>query len=72
MKYVNIDINEIKRVFFLIEKINDVFHQEENFMDQKLMKKFANENYSEIHELYYKIIWNWLPKDVQEEIIGDN
>jgi hypothetical protein len=41
-------------------------------MDQKLMKKFANENYSEIHELYYKIIWNWLPKDVQEEIIGDN
>ncbi len=61
---IAVDTDEVKRVFLLMEKVNEFFHQPENFED---VGEFANSNYKEIREVYYEIIWNWLPEDLKRE-----
>ena len=62
---VEIDVEELKKVYLLLEDLNDFFHQEEKYSD---IKNFADQNYKRIHECYYKTVWNWLPSDLKEEI----
>jgi hypothetical protein len=64
-KKIEVDLNEVKRVYKLMEEINDFFHQPMNF---KNVEKFAKEKYKEINSVYYDVIWGWLPKDIQNEI----
>ncbi|WP_019099921.1 hypothetical protein [Chromobacterium haemolyticum] len=52
-----IDQDEVLRVFSLIEKIHELFHQPDNYT-LKNFQEFGENNYSEIHEAYYKTIWN--------------
>lgn len=67
-KTVEVNVYELKRVFLLMEEVNDLFHQESKFKDSEIVEKFANAHYSEIRELYYDVLWDMLPADVQEEI----
>jgi hypothetical protein len=60
---VEIDIDEIRRVFEIIEQIHDFIHQPLNYSD---IESFAMHCYPELHEVYYKVVWNWLPTDVQK------
>ncbi len=60
--------DEVLRVFSLVEKIHELFHQPDNYSLENFYK-FGEENYSEIHEAYYKIIWNWLSEENQNKII---
>ncbi|MCD5361838.1 hypothetical protein [Chromobacterium aquaticum] len=62
-----IDQNEVLRVFSLIENIHELFHQPANYTLENF-QKFGEENYSEIHEAYYKIIWNWLSEENQKKL----
>lgn len=63
-----IRIDEIKRVFEFLEEINDLFHQPEKYKNPEIIADFAAEKYPEIKELYYKIVWNWLPEKTRNEI----
>ncbi|BBH11271.1 hypothetical protein [Chromobacterium haemolyticum] len=63
-----IDQDEVLRVFSLIEKIHELFHQPDSYT-LKNFQEFGENNYSEIHEAYYKIIWNWLSEENQNRII---
>ncbi|WP_137939572.1 hypothetical protein [Chitinivorax sp. B] len=65
---IEVDLSEVRRVFDLFEKINGLFHQPMRYRDVDLVAKFADENYSEIKDLYYKVVWGWLPEDVKNEI----
>ncbi|EQA62047.1 hypothetical protein LEP1GSC062_2090 [Leptospira alexanderi serovar Manhao 3 str. L 60] len=38
------------------------------YQNPELIEKFANENYKKAKELYYNVVWNWLPKETQKEI----
>lgn len=67
-KSIEIDVSEARRVFDLLEKINDLFHQPMKYKDIEVVESFADDNYSEIQELYYNIVWKWFPDDIQEEI----
>jgi hypothetical protein len=49
--------------------VNSLFHQPLHYEDPQVVERFAQDNYPEISELYYKIVWKWLPPDVQEEIM---
>lgn len=60
--------DEVLRVFSLIEKIHELFHQPDNYT-LKNFQEFGENNYSEIHEAYYKTIWNWLSEENQNKII---
>ena len=65
---VEVNVEEIRRVFLLLEEINSLFHQPMKYQDSEYITKFAELKYSEIKELYYNTVWDWLPSDIQEEI----
>lgn len=65
---VEIDIEEIKEVFFLLEELNDFFHQKDKYSDTKCVEKFADNIYPLLNKSYYDIVWNWFPQEVKKEI----
>lgn len=67
-KRIEVDLSEVKRVFYLLENINHLFHQPMYYRDTNIVESFANANYGEIKDLYYKVVWEWLPGDVKKEI----
>ncbi|MDM1022144.1 hypothetical protein QSV37_17885 [Acinetobacter sp. VNK23] len=62
---VEINIEEIRRVYLLVEKMNEFFHQPDNYNQ---VDSFSKQIYPELSEVYYHIIWEWLPKEVRNEI----
>lgn len=67
---VDVSVDEVKRVFNLLEKVNSLFHQPMKYEDPELVKAFAEGNYKEISDLYYNVVWEWLPESVKAEIEG--
>jgi hypothetical protein len=65
---INIELDEVCRVFDFLEKVQDLMHQPEKYEDIDIVKKFVEENYSEVKELYYDVVWNWLPNKKKQEI----
>jgi hypothetical protein len=65
---IEITLDEAKRVFRFLEKVQHLLHQPLYYRDPKMVEQFANDNYPEAKDLYYKIIWSWLPEDVRKEI----
>ena len=68
---IEVKVDEIRRVFSLLEDINGLFHQPMKYQDMEYVSQFAEKKYPEIKELYYKTVWDWLPEDIQEEIEED-
>lgn len=62
---VEVDVEEIKRVYLLIEKFNEFLHQPANFSK---VDSFAKDIYPELREVYYRVMWEWLPNDLKDEI----
>ncbi|WP_061243794.1 hypothetical protein [Leptospira interrogans] len=65
---IQIPLDEVKRIFKFLENIHDWMHQPLLYQNPKLVEKFVRENYNEVKGLYYHIVWNWLPKEIQKEI----
>ena len=69
---VEISLDEVKRLFLLLEELNAFFHQPMHYPDVEAVKTFLGNQergaYKDIHDMYYNVVWNWLPSDVQEEI----
>jgi hypothetical protein len=65
---ISISIEEAVRVFRMLGELNSLTHQPMNFETVDIAKQFAEKNYPEIKSLYYHVVWNWLPKEVQERI----
>ncbi|WP_078130221.1 hypothetical protein [Leptospira alexanderi] len=65
---IQIPLDEVKRVFKFLENVHDLMHQPLSYRNSKLVDNFVNENYPEVKELYYRVVWNWLPKETQKEI----
>lgn len=68
MRNIEISLNEVKEVFYLLEELNAFFHDRGKYSDKESLQKFITKNYPLIHKGYYNTVWNWLPKDVQDEI----
>jgi hypothetical protein len=62
---IEVDLEEIKRVFFLVEELHTFFHQPMNYSKAD---EFAKKNYKELKTIYYDILWEWLPNDVKKEL----
>ena len=60
--------DELKRLFLLLEELNDFFHQPMNLEDPQALQAFAERVYPEIRSMYYETVWNALPKDMQLEL----
>ncbi|EKR74518.1 hypothetical protein [Leptospira noguchii] len=68
IKKVEIPLDEVKRVFKFLENVHNCMHQPLFYQNSEFVEKFVKENYIEAKELYYHVIWNWLPKEIQNEI----
>lgn len=65
---VEIELKEATEVFLLFEKLNNYFHNEKNYQTVSEFRAFSKSIYPEIRKAYYDTTWEWLPKEVQEEI----
>ena len=61
---VTVDVAEVQRVHALLEEMNQFFHNPTHYVD---VEKFGAANYPEIRALYYDVVRNWLPEDIQRE-----
>ena len=68
---IEIELEEAKRVFRLLEEFNELLHQPLNYEDTKYVTAFAASNSPESKELYYNAAWNWLPQETKREIAGE-
>jgi hypothetical protein len=59
-----LDLDEVKRVFDLMEEMNRFFHDPTNYSH---VEEFAQKFYPEIRYIYYDILWDWLPEEIQRE-----
>ena len=64
-KNIEVPLDEVQRVYEMLEKLNGFFHQPLNFEEPKATYKWALDHYDTIHDLYYNVVWNWLPEDVR-------
>ena len=66
-------LKEQIRLYRLMEKLNWFFHQEMHYLDREIAEQTATarECYPEIREFTYDILWNYLPKEVQEQLIDE-
>lgn len=69
MMTIELDREEFLELYFFFEKLNDFFHDDQNFNEEQI-KGFAESNYPFIKELYYKKLWDKLPKEDQEKLIN--
>jgi hypothetical protein len=65
---LQIPLDEVIRVFRFLEKAHDLMHQPITYQDLRQVEDFVNANYSELRELYYRVVWNWLPENVRTDI----
>jgi hypothetical protein len=70
MNDMSIEVNseEILEVFNLLDELNDFFHNPLNHQSIEQVDAFSNRVYPDIKKAYYKTVWNWLPKEVQDEL----
>ena len=61
----------IQVVHLLVEKPVEFFHQEMHYLDRETAEKTARECYPEIRDFAYDILWNDLPKEVQEQLMDE-
>ena len=68
-------LKEQIRLYRLMEKLNWFFHQEMHYLDREIAEQTARECYPEcypeIRDFTYDILWNYLPKEVQEQLIDE-
>ena len=69
MDTVEVPISEVRELYALLEKLNATLHQPLSFEDPNYMRDFATKNYPALKSMYYDVVWNWLPPDVQEELV---
>lgn len=66
--YISIPLDEARRVFELLEKLHELMHQPLVYRDIRQVENFVEHNYAEVRDLYYQVVWRWLPEEVHQEI----
>lgn len=65
---VEVPVEEVLRVFRFLEKAQSLLHQPLRYRDPVEVERFAVENYDELKDLYYRVVWDWLPEDCRAEV----
>lgn len=68
---IQVSLDEVKKVFLLLEDLNSFFHDPDKYGNVDSVKRFVESGmYQQVHAAYYETVWNWLPKDAQQEILN--
>lgn len=60
--------DDLLRLYNVMEEIHDLLHQPLKYRDVQKMDDFVKGHYSDIKDLYYNVLWDYLPDDVRENI----
>ncbi|MCQ9124041.1 MULTISPECIES: hypothetical protein [Rodentibacter] len=63
---------DILKIYLLLDKLNEIFHDEERTLDQGIISRFADNYYPTIHKLYYETVWNALTVQQRKDILGED
>ena len=63
-----IKTQDLLRIYKLLEEVNDLFHQPLKYKNAEAVEKFAESHYPEIRDLYYEVVWNYLPPKIQQNL----
>lgn len=66
--HIKIPLEDALRVFDFLEKAHELMHQPMNYRDSQRVERFAEDNYAEVRDLYYRVVWNWFPESVRQDI----
>ena len=72
MDKYNLTRQDIIRIYFLMEKLIEIFHDNNRAYNEKIISEFIDEYYPIIYDLYYRIIWNVLTTEERKNILGDD
>ena len=68
MENIEVKVAEIRAVFECLEELNDFLHQPENYRTPEQVARFLeNGAYQKLHHIYYDVVWQWLPPEVQQD-----
>lgn len=67
-EHINVPLEDARRVYDFLEKAHELMHQPMNYKDPQRVERFVEENYPELRELYYRIVWHWLPDRIRDSI----
>lgn len=66
---ITVKLEDVKALFEFLERLNAIYHSEEKLRDEDLTEKFwLHGGYTDLHRLYYEVVWNWLPAAEQKQI----
>ncbi|HEX8160518.1 MAG TPA: hypothetical protein VF538_01360 [Pyrinomonadaceae bacterium] len=67
---IEVELAEVKRIFLHLEDLNSFFHSPAKYEDAGGVKEYVEKMYPELQAAYYDIVWNWLPPDVQKQMLN--
>lgn len=69
---IEVDVDEVKRLFAHLEELHEFFHQPSNYDDAASVKKFLqNGAYERLRTMYYDVVWKWLPPETRHGVEED-
>ncbi len=71
-KTIPIPLDEAVRVLRFLEKAHDLMHQPMTYRSGAQVEAFVEANYSEVRDLYYGVVWGWLPAEVRADLQDDD
>lgn len=68
---ISISAENVRELYFLMEEIQDLFHQPLYYEDKETVAAFAKKHYPAIKKAYYETLWGLLPQ-ADKELIENN
>jgi hypothetical protein len=69
---IEISLKDLMLMFKTMEEFNRFFHQSSHYQDSVQIHDYMDSEkggaYEMIHKLYYDVLWNYLPEDIQKQI----
>jgi predicted type IV restriction endonuclease len=69
-KNLSIPTEQVLRLYILLEELNRFLHQPSNFERPEAVREWLDNNkiYPELRDVFYKMVWEWLPKSIKAEV----
>lgn len=67
---IDLSRENILEIYYLVEKLVEIFHDDERAHNRETINRFIADYYPSIHKLYYETIWNALTIEERQAILG--
>jgi hypothetical protein len=69
---IEVDLSEVLRLYAFMEELVAFFHQPLHYQTIEDVQRFIGNRdtgaFSKMSEMYYQVLWDWLPEEEKEKI----